>query len=398
MKKKRRFITWVSIICTVVPRFFVSYVFYLLPSLISVKFTYRKFIYLFLTAFVLFMAWLFSCLVANISITSFLLAFGLQLPFIFFLLGFDLKDGINGVLIMRVISVLLCIFSLIYMAMFYGFPFRLPYINFLPDFYSAFYFQGGARIITVIAVFALAMELFLPKKRKNKFFLFIALLNFLVPNYLIGIIMGVGALGVVALRKKPAIIPLLLIIVLIVAPYAADRYQNLNNGFAVNTGMNPKVFAYYSVLQLYIQYPTTILWGTGLGAFSSTPALWASSYISTLSTHNIPKLPYFFMSAYHQAVLGPVLKVLVTNKWTLESSANKPYTSISSIFTEYGLVFTVIIIVLAYNAFKAMGWSKKYTIAIACFALFIFITDQWHDSLFFGYMLLLSKGISVETV
>lgn len=396
MKRKQKFLTWFSVFCIVFPRIFVSYALYGLPSLLAVKFTYKKTAYLFLSIFILAIFWVISSQVANIAITGFALAIVLQLPFFLFLLEFDIKEDIDCLRIVRLINISVFIFSLINMTQ-YGFPFKWPYVNFLPDFFSAFYAQGGAKIITIIGMFGFAAELFVVKEKKRKFWFIIALLNFLVPNYLIGIIMGLGALGVVGLRKKPALIPLLVLIILIMGPYADDRYQALNTGFAQNTGMNPKVFAYYSILLMYSQFPTTILFGTGLGGFSSTPALWASTYISSLSTHDIPKLPGLFMSQYHQAILGPILSILVNNKWSLESSASKPYTSVSSIFTEYGLIIAIIIMILAFYAFKAMGYKKKYTLTIACFAVFIFTTDQWHDSLFFGYMLLLSKSISNYT-
>ena len=393
MARKRKFITWLSVLCMVFPRIFVAYAFYGLPSILAVKFTYKQSGYLFLAFLALTTSWIISSQVANISITSYILSFLLQLPFIMFLLQFDIKDNLNCLRILRIINITVCIFSFINMVQ-YGFPFLLPYINYVPDVFSAFYFFGGAKIVTIIGFFALAAEIFLVKPKKHLFWLFIALINFIVPNYLIGILMGLGALSFVAIRKKPALIPLLLILVLIILPYAIDRSQNLNQGFATNVGMNPKVFAYYSILQLYGQFPTTVIFGTGLGAFSSTPALWSSTYISALSTNNIPKLPAFFMSQYHASILGPTLNMLSSDKFSLESSASKPYTSVSSIFTEYGFFFGVFIMILAYRVFEKMGWKKKYTITIACFAVFIFTTDQWHDSLFFGYMLLLSRNIS----
>lgn len=277
-----------------------------------------------------------------------------------------------------------------------GFPFKLPYIDYLPDRYSALYDNGGAKIVTIIGFFGFVSEFFTAEKRNTKYMI-ISLLNFLVPNYLIGIIMGIGALTVVSMRKG-ILIPIVMIITLILAPYALQRFELLDNSFAATSGYNPKVFAYISVLQLYAAHPITIFTGTGAGQFTSTPALWASQYISALSTHDIPNLWGLDMSGYHKEILGPVLSMLSNDSWALSSSASKPYCSITTIFAEYGVFLTAIIFYLYISAFKVMGFNKKYVVTIFLFVLFLFATDLWHDSLWLGYLLILSKDISKQAV
>jgi len=280
----------------------------------------------------------------------------------------------------------------------HGFPFQLPYINFPPDFYSALYGQGGAKIVTVIGFIGFISEIF---REEKKFFsapVIVSLLNFLIPNYLTGIILGLGTLLLVAVRRKIYLLTIIFLIVLVIAPYAQERFAFLNDSFANTVGYNPKIFAYFSILYVFFQFPITIFSGTGLGQFTSTPALWASQYLSSLSTHDIPHLPGLFMSGYHEQILGPVLSSLSDDVWSLSSSANKPYTSISTIIAEYGILISIFIFILFFRAFKKMNFRKKFTLSIFLFTLFLFSTDLWHDNLWLGYLLILSRGISKEAI
>jgi hypothetical protein len=307
------------------------------------------------------------------------------------------KEKLNALKVLRYINIFTLILSLVNMVG-YGFPFKLPYINFPPDYYSALYGQGGAKIVTVIGFFGFVSEIF---KEEKKFFslpVIVSLLNFLVPNYLTGIILGLGTLMLVAIRKKFFLLPIIFLIILIVAPYAEERFAFLNDNFATTVGYNPKIFAYLSIFFLFFQFPITIFSGTGLGQFTSTPALWASQYMSSLSTHDIPNLPGLSMSAYHEQILGPILSSLSDDAWSLSSAANKPYTSVSTIISEYGIVISIVIAILFFRAFKRMDFKKKFTLSIFLFVLFLFSTDLWHDSLWLGYLLILSGGISKEAI
>lgn len=390
---KRKLIRFVSVVCFLLPRTSLAYPFYLFPTVFGINYKARSTNYLFLFLLFCTTCIFISSLGTKISTTAFLLSLILQFPFFAFLFGFELKERLDGFLLMRLLNVFTLILSVLNMTK-QGFPLRLPYKDFLPDFYAAFYGAGGAKIITMIGFFGLASEMFAEKR--NMKFLVIAALNFVVPNYLSGLIVGVGALTMVAIRKNIYLMPFIGLMALIVAPYAEMRFHFLNDSFSSSVGYNPKLFAYISIGLLFYKFPLTLFTGTGLGQFTSTPALWASQYISALSTHDIPNLPGLNMSTYHAKILGPFLSVVSDN--SIRSSANKPYTSLSTIVSEYGILLTIVICILFYRAFKKMDFSKKFTLAIFLFTCFIFTIDLWHDSFWYGYLLILSADISKKAI
>ncbi len=381
-----------SIIMFLLPRVSATYPFYLIPTIIATKFNNKGIRHLGIFFFFCVVSYFINSVAIHLSITAFLLSAILQLPFFLFLFPFETKLKINSIDTMRAINLLVLILSVINLTR-YGFPIKLPYINYAPDRYSALYGQGGAKIVTIIGFFGFTSELFLPKNERKSHYLIFSLLNFIVPNYLTGIIMGVGAMGLVSARKGYLLIVVILIGV-IVGPYALSRFSSLNSGFATDIGFNPKIFAYISVFQLYVKYPLTIFFGTGLGQFTSTPALWASPYIVSLSTHDVPNLPGLSMSDYHNNILGPVLSLVSDDSWSLSSSANKPYSSVTTILSEYGLVGSIIIAILFIKAFRKLGFEKRYVLTIFFFIIFMFGAELWHDSLWMGYMLVLTKDIS----
>lgn len=342
------------------------------------------------------MSWIMSSVAVNVSITALILSIILQLPFFFFLFQFKVNPNIDAFSMMRYLNLIMFVFSIINMVVFWGFPARLPYINYLPDAYGAFYWKGGSRIVTLVGYFGVCGEVFTKNKKWKKFHFLIAASNFIVPNYLTALLLGIGALGIVALRKKLYLIPLVAIMALIVAPYALERVAILNDDFSTIIGYNPKVFAYLSVIELYARFPLTVLFGTGTGQFTGTPSLWSSVYLSSLSTHEIPTLPGLFMTDYHREILGPVFTRLSQDTAALSSSANKPYNSCSTMLAEYGLATCMFILYLFYKAFDKMKLYKKYTLSIFVFTMFLFATDLWHDNLWYGYLLLLSTQISLE--
>lgn len=394
MKAKDQVKRWVSLFFFSFPRFFVSYAFYGMASIIIIRPTRKEVVKLFLFLFYVCTSWVVSSLVVNVSITALILSIILQFPFFCFLFKFKINANIDAFSMMRYLNVMMFIFSIVNMTVFWGFPFKLPYLNYLPDAFGAFYWKGGSRIVTLVGFFGVSGELFTKNKKWKLFYFFITACNFIVPNYLTALLLGIGALAIVALRKKLYLVPLIAIMALIAAPYALERMSILNDDFTMIIGYNPKVFAYLSVVECYSRFPLTILFGTGTGQFTGTPSLWSSIYLSSLSTHEIPSLPGLFMTDYHREILGPVFSRLTQDASALTSSANKPYNSTSTCLAEYGLPFCLVILYLYFNAFSAMDFKKKYTLSIFCFTSFLFGVDLWHDSLWYGYLLLLSSEIS----
>jgi len=394
-KSNHKVRNWFSAMLLLLPRVIPVYPFYLVPSFIAIKFTAVTVKRFFLFSFLLLVNFLISALFAPVSITAFFLAYILQLPFLFFIFGVPIKKDYEGIKILRILNVLTFLLSLANMTQ-YGFPAKLPYRDFPPDYFSALFGDGGAKMVTIIGFFGFISEIFTKKEKRNKTVLVISILNFLLPSYLIGIIMGLGALLLVAMRRH-VIIPFVVFMAgLIILPYALERLQALNSNFSQTVGYNPKVFAYISIFEVYDKYPNTFFTGTGLGQFTSTPALWASKYMSSLSTHSIPNIPGLSMSGYHDKILGPILSTLSDNSWSLSSSANKPYTSLSTVFNEYGLIVGIYVLILYIKAFNDLGFKKRYVSTIFFFAAFLYCTDLMHDNFWLGYLLLLSKDISLD--
>jgi hypothetical protein len=394
-KSKHKARNWFSSILILLPRVFIVYPLYLFPSYFAVKFTNTKTRQLFLFSCLLIVNFFISAIFESVSITAFLLSYILQFPFLLFIFQIPIKKGYEGMRILRIINVLAFLFSLINMVQ-YGFPKLLPYRDFPPDYFSAFFGQGGAKMVTIIGFFGFTAEIFKKKGERNKIVMWIALLNFLIPSYLIGILMGLTSLLLVAVRKNLLIPFLLILIGLIIVPFTIQRLNNINSTFTQTVGYNPKIFAYVSIGEVYNKYPATVFTGTSLGQFTSTPALWASKYFAALSQHEIPNVPGLSMSGYHQKILGPVLSSISDDAWSLSSSANKPYTSVSTVFTEYGLILGTWIVILFIRAFRALGFQKRFVNTIFLFVGFLYFTDLMHDNLWLGYLLILLKDISID--
>src|SRR4051794_1200932 len=215
---KSKIIRIISIIAFLLPRLSFTYPFYLIPSLIAIRFTKKQISNLIIFLGICIICCIVSSFQSKISITGFILSLILQLPFFLFLFRFELRQNLNALNILRYINVFTLILSMVNMTG-HGFPFQLPYINFAPDFYSALYGQGGAKIVTVIGFFGFSSEVFRKKKIFFTIPVIVSLLNFIVPNYLVGIIMGLGALVIVSVRKNFFLITIIFLIVLILAPY-----------------------------------------------------------------------------------------------------------------------------------------------------------------------------------
>src|SRR3546814_13330325 len=91
----------------------------------------------------------------------------------------------------------------------HGFPFLLPYIDFLPDHYSAGYGLGGGKIVTVVGFFGLLVEVFGKSPETGRganariLHGLVAGINFLAPSYILGIVAGfVAKIGRASGRER----------------------------------------------------------------------------------------------------------------------------------------------------------------------------------------------------
>jgi hypothetical protein len=331
-----------------------------------------------------------------ISPTAAILECALIFPVLMALTGNRISPAINAVFFIRALNILACILSFRHLIVDMGFPLRLPYIHYLPDHYWSAFGIGGAKIVTVIGFFGLA-ELFTAKEREGfkppRWLFGISALNFLMPNFLLGVLAGSLGLSIL-LRRHTKLVFLVITILLIVAPYALTRFDNINGKFEQTYGMHPKIFAYYSVFDVFSEKPGAMFVGTGLGQYGSQPALWKSPISEIISSQSIPDLPGLFAAEVHLEYLSPILMTFSKEKFALSSSFNKPYTGWSITLIELGLPVTLFLLWGLYAYF----WRGKNMLGkcVFVFTLTVNILDNQMDVPWFG-MLLLAVGSILQT-
>ena len=322
----------------------------------------------------------------SFSFTSWALELALFLPFMAAVLGFMPARHFNGRSFIKVLNILVFVTSLISLVQM-GFPLRLPYIHYLPDYFNGGFGNGGAKIVTVIGFFGVAEAL--SRKRglslKENSTLIIAAVNFLMPNFILGIVAGVAALAIYV-RKNRAIVFAGAAIAMVVVPYLQYRAETKSNAFEEYYGVNPKIYAFVAVGKLYAEQPHTVLVGTGVGQFTSQPAIWSSPIKDWMGSHNLPELPGMFAADVHLKYVAPMLVRFKDNRYAIESSANKPYSGISQLFAELGIPVTLLVLYSAYLLFWRNGRSD-FGRAAFLFLIAINLLDPQIDSPWFGVLM-----------
>ena len=323
----------------------------------------------------------------RVSITAFLLELALILPFFAAVLAFKTSRHFDGRKFIRMLNTIVFVMSLVSMVEM-GFPFRLPYIHYLPDFYNGGFGRGGAKIVTIIGFFGVAEALSRRAKMTpaNLWFLGIATLNFIVPNFILGMVAGFAALAVFAKRNQ-AVLFAGAAVLMIVAPYLQLRAETKNDTFTQTYGTNPKLYAFKLVGQLYLNEPQTIFVGTGLGQYSSQPAIWSSPISRVVGAHDAPEMPGLFAGEAHMANLAPTMLRFQGNRYAIESSANKPFSGVTTMLAELGLPMTILIFYSAYLVLWRRGGSD-FGRAAFLFLIAVNLLDPQTDSPWFGAMML----------
>jgi hypothetical protein len=379
------------------PRTPFSYVFYLLVAVIICDVTKRSLRFVACIYGLLLLQWLIIYgLGHDISITAFVIEIVMMLPLLLFLSGQRVNYDLAARFVLN-INVLAFVFSIVNM-MGEGFPFKLPYIHFLPDFYAAFFGQGGAKIVTIIGFLGLLFSLSVSKGLWwRSLFIVLCTANFLMPSYLIGIFCGVVALFVV-FGYKERYFYLMLVVFAGVASYAMTRFSAIDITLWNIYGYHPKLLAYIEILKLYAENIEVIIFGTSAGQFSGVGAQWGSDFLRSMSTHNIPSIPGLSMSYFHEVYLGHFLEVVEDNPWALGSSLNKPYSSLSTILAEFGLFLGgYFIYKMVRHVIVVLGQNNTSAVFTA-FGLLIFSIDVWHDNIWFGICLLVAASLEPRTI
>lgn len=365
------------------PRAAPSYAGYLLTGLLAVEYreSRRSYALLGLLCAGIVASFVGASLLGPVSVVAFALECVLLAPMLLFLAGFRTRlTEADTTALFRSLSVILCALSLLNIALS---GLKIPYLNALPDIFGALYGSGGARIVTIAGFVALVRELSRPTR--NWFFITVATIDFVVPSFVIGIAAGVIALAV-AYARRPRTLVLIGIAVLLALPYSLGRLDRLNDSFNQEFGYPAKVYAYIIPLQMFADQPARLVFGTGAGQFSSTPALWASDFIRAISAHDVPALPGLAMTKVHKEYLGPVL----ADRAAVRSAANKPYTSVTTVMAELGLPLTILVAGLFATRAIALS-STAFGRAVVIFAIVLLLVDLWHDSPWLSALLLFSS-------
>jgi len=333
----------------------------------------------------------------SVSVTALLIQIVLVMPFFIAMFAVRLnKRVVDPIYLIRALNAifmmggLLNFFSL-------GFPFRLPYIHFLPDYYWGFFGLGGAKIGTVIGFFGIVCELVWRRKngsyRHKNYFLAIAGVNFLLPNFLLGIFAGFAGLGFLLLRRPKLALAAMLPVILLIG-YASFRVDTIEDSFTRTMGSHPKIYQVIIVGEVFADIPHSTVVGVGPGQFGGQAAMWPSPAGDLISSRDRPNLPGFFSSSVHLNYLAPVLLRFRNNIWAISSSANKPYSSVSIILVEHGTAIFLLILVLSIRHYLLDNRDFR----LEKFAVFTFIwlmlgLDTQHDMPWFGLCIIIFNSL-----
>lgn len=383
------------------PRAAISYLGYVFAPLLFIDWRVSLRQILFLAALTLFALLSLAVQVMQnqlISPTSAAIELALLFPFLLFLAGARPRgDMAHAVFLLRMLNVSLVIISAVRMIFFEGIP------NFSPDDWNGLFGLGGAKILTIVGFFGIALELLLREhgRRISRFALIAAIVNFLVPSYMIGIAVGMLALALAfagsfreALRSSsPRSLRFTVLITIIVGFVLAvpivDRLGSVDSTAVNKLGVHPKAFTHLASLEALADGQVL---GLGVGQFTSTPQTWLDPGLSAKATHRAPELPLFHMSDAYADRITDYTRIGSKKQWTFSSSLNQPVAGWAALLGEWGLG-----ILLIFGALwrRLAGTLRSPPLrATAIFLVVINLIDSWVDSPWFGVVLILLYGVA----
>jgi hypothetical protein len=385
---------------SLLPRVVATYPFYILSGFLlssDVSHIKRYFLISCSIFFVLISHVLIVGLFYKTSITATILEFSQILPMFLLLFcpfyGWDKTDSyihkFNGFALF---------FSIVNIVVFYDFPFKLPYIDFLPDAFAGFWGSGGAKLVTILGFMGL-LSCYFYKQPITSVATLVSLFNFIAPSYNIGIAAGVLAFAVVLLMSLSArrvlfILFLALILAVFLLPYLMFRIGELNMLFLDQFGMIPKLYAYYNIYLLFQGNPDVFIFGAGLGNVSGTASLWASDYISEISANQAMNLPGLFESEMHLKYLGDPLSIVELDRWAISSSINKPYSTFTTLIMELGFFTSLLVFIRFFYVIHQAVLNRNVRYIFLIFVFLIFLVDNMHANPLFWIIICLGlRGI-----
>jgi hypothetical protein len=387
----------------VAPRTAISYVGYVLAPLMFIdwRLSVRQIFFLgALALYALLALWVQVIQQQLISPTSAAIELALLFPFLLFIAGVRPSgDLTQAVFLLRMLNVSLVIISAVRVLIFHG----IPYLTTSPDQWNGLFGLGGAKILTIIGFFGITLELLLREHghRVSRLALIAAIVNFLVPSYMIGIAVGILAFSLAfawsfrfslassAHRSLRFFLPIAIIVGLAAGLPIVDRLGSVNTTATKELGVHPKVFAQIASFEALADGQ---ILGLGVGQFTSTPQTWLDPGLTTTAAHRPPELPLFHMSDAYSDRITDYTRSGIKNKWTFSSSLNQPVAGWAALVGEWGLGILLII-----GAFwrRLAGTLRSLSLrATAIFVVAVNLIDSWFDSPWFGVALLLFYGVA----
>ncbi|WP_425049261.1 hypothetical protein [Psychromarinibacter sp. S121] len=337
-----------------------------------------------------------NAMTANVSGTVAVLEYALCFAFLLgaFGAGPD-REWIDPTRLIRLFQVVIAATSLVSLIRM-GFPLKLPYVHFLPDYYYATFGLGGARIVTLFGFVGIVCELRQRGLggRARRGFLLLSVINFLMPNYLIGILAGVAGLSCYGLRRPVKSALALAVLTVLIGSYLSYRIETVSTVFAQVFGLHPKVYQFALIARMFDDAPLNLWIGGGIGQYGGQAALWTSHLTAELSSFTVPDLPGMFTPEYHERYLQTVMATFLQDIWAISSSSNKPYSSVSVMLAEFGLPFTALVLAMLVYRFVIAPRDLSMT-AFGLFALTLMLVDRVHDLPWFGLLLIIANGLAV---
>ena len=350
----------------------------------------RSVVFSIIVTIVLVVQYLLASSFWYLSPGAFAIELALTLPFFLAMSGFQLSWGVAPIAVMRRLNLFIMILSVLSFID-NGFPARLPYVDFLPDEYHAAFGLGGAKIVTIVGFFGLIFEL--NKSRTLSVWFFIAALNFLAPSYVLGIMVGIISLAIFLFRDFRLLL-LAIVIAAAIFPYVLFRFESLNSEFISSLGMHPKLYQFLNVLHIWREHFPDFLTGAGLGQFTGEAAQWSSPSPEVFSSARIPNVPGMFAGEPHLFLHHNLISYFTDSRFSLESSANKPFSSITTLIVEIGFIQTVLIFgYFILITVRRHGW-RVFSTGILAFVFFVCLVDSWHNSPWFALCLICFNSLS----
>lgn len=139
-----------------------------------------------------------------------------------------------------------------------------------------------------------------------------------------------------------------------------DYYEEMDKARSFETTRVPRKITFYNgVYNRILKTPSIILWGTSPGTYNSRAAFLLNGDISRtkILKDNVKKRP-----PYHQEDVFPLFNTTTTLVPWMGGTRNQPFSSVISIFMEYGFILGILFMFIIYKFWKKVVTLNKETL------------------------------------